>query len=83
VESGEEKSSLVYRYGARLGAFLIELDNGKTISVGGGYSNKQRAIYWKNREKLIGLYVDFVEQHDPKKVATGRFNRFVRFREDL
>lgn len=81
-----KKGELTYRYGARLKHFVVTLD-GKTFHVGTGIGHKNgsdmRMRFWRKRKKLIGMKVDFKHQPDPVPVAVMRFNRFVRFREDL
>lgn len=80
------ENTVSYRYGCRLGYLVVE-NNGKEFHVGGGFRHKagqdQRMEFWRNRTKLVGAKLDFIAQADPAEVAAARFNRFVRFREDL
>lgn len=75
-----------FRYSERMGYLEVE-SGGTTFHVGGGFTHKagndQRMEFWKNRDDLVGMKVDFRKQNDKTEVAVGRFNRFVRLREDL
>jgi hypothetical protein len=81
------EKELRYRIGARLGYFIVRMDNGTTIHAGGGmthkYGNDQRLEYLTNLPKLIGRHLDIKMQKDAKQVGAGRFNCVVRLREDL
>lgn len=49
------------KYEGTLGAFQCKgIEDGKTIevSVGGGYTDEQRNLYWQNKEKLIGRIME-------------------------
>ena len=76
-----------FRSGVRLGKFVVELDDGRTVQVGGGFSFKagqdQRTDFWRKRDELIGMRVDFKQQQGDTADAVSRFPRFVRLREDL
>lgn len=72
-----------FRHGKRLGGFIVELDDGKRIWVGGGYSNDERERFWRHRKQYLGMYVDVLVQDTETAEASGRFNRFKRLREDL
>lgn len=76
-----------FRHGARLGGFVVELDDGNQIRVGGGYKTKagndERSKFWRKRDQYIGMYVDVRVQNTKTADANGRFNKFVRLREDL
>jgi ATP-dependent DNA ligase len=86
-------SKVLYRYGARLGRLVVAAGKkGETIfKVGGGFKEgngtdpklDQRMMLWRRRKKLVGRSVDFRYQDDPNSVAKYRFNKFVRFRDDL
>ncbi len=75
-----------FRHSGRLGYFVVESGDRK-FHVGGGFThaagNDQRMEFWRERGKLVGMKIDFKIQRDKKEVAIGRFNRFVRLREDL
>ena len=64
-----------------LGA-LVVLYKGQRLSVGGGYSDKMRTVFWKRRKSLIGQICEFKVQDDPNEVALGRFCVFKRLRID-
>lgn len=66
----------------RLGGFVVELDNGKSVRVGGGLSDKQRDEFWLKQEELMGRMIEFKAQMDADAVAVARFPVFVRFRPD-
>ena len=75
-----------FRYGERLGYLVVEYKK-RQFHVGGGFThaagNDQRMRFWRHREDLKGMNIDFRMQRDKTEVAIGRFNRFVRLREDL
>ena len=76
-----------YRHGQRLGYFVVELDDGVQIHVGGGFKTKagndERALYWERRDELLGMVLDFKQDSRPTADTTANFPRFVRLREDL
>lgn len=70
----------------KLGAFQMKgVDDGREIdvSVGGGYSDKQRREYWKHRDECVGqiaeVEADAVSQNQDGTYSL-RFPRFSRFR---
>jgi len=78
-----------------LGALLCRgtvKDKGKEyevlVSVGGGYTDKQRAQFWRDRDKLIGttVQVRYQDVTDDLCIEPGtsslRFPRFQRLRPD-
>ena len=71
----------------RLGALGAEgEDNGKffKLSVGSGFTEKQRIGFWDNREKLLGKVVeiraDSISKSQDGKFWSLRFPRFKTFR---
>lgn len=54
------------------------------VSVGGGYSEKQRDEFWANRDKLMGVIgeveTDAITKSQNSDVYSLRFPRFVRLR---
>jgi hypothetical protein len=76
-----------FRHGVRLGGFIVELDDGVQVRVGGGYKTKagndERALFWRKRDDYVGMYIDLRVQDTKTADANGRFNRFLRLREDL
>lgn len=81
------EDTVTFRHGERLGYLVVELPDGQQIHVGGGFKYKagqdQRMKFWQKRDELVGMEVDFKQQADANTVAVGRFNSFVRLREDL
>jgi ATP-dependent DNA ligase len=83
-----DATTVSYRYGPRLGYFVVKW-NDDTIHVGGGLKYKagqdQRMEFWLQRDELVGQKLDFKVQKDKESVAKARFNKFVgvRLREDL
>jgi len=73
-EVGEGKNA------GRLGAFLCEL-NGVRTKVGGGYSDKQRTEFWKNKESMKGMTME-VQCQEVTKDGVLRFPVFLRLRTD-
>jgi DNA ligase-1 len=75
------------RHGERLGYFTALTAEGDEIHVGGGYKHKaggdQRMEFWLNRAEMIGTKIDVKVQQDKEQVGIGRFNRFVRVRDDV
>ncbi len=76
-----------FRAGERLGQFIVELDDGRTLAVGGGFTSKagsdQRTEFWQKRDELVGMKLDFRQQKGNTADAVSRFPRFARLREDL
>jgi DNA ligase-1 len=67
----------------RLGALEVILASGERARVGSGFSDEQREGLWKVRKSLIGKTAEFRVQKDATAVASIRFPRFLRIREDL
>lgn len=63
-----------------LGALCVEVDDVIT-SVGGGFSDKQRADLWRQRKDLIGRVAE-VQYQNFTKDGRLRFPVFVKFRPD-
>lgn len=66
-----------------LGALHLRMQDGSEVEVGGGFTDKLRHEIWANRGEMIGHWVEFKHQADPKAVASYRFPIFLRFRPDL
>lgn len=72
----------------KMGALLCEgVDDGKriSVSVGGGYSDEQRADIWNDRDAVIGQLVEvradaLTLNQDSTDVWSMRFPRFKTFR---
>ena len=86
ISRHREPTIVSYRYGPRLGYFVVDW-KGEQIRVGGGLrykaGNDDRMDFWQRREELVGQPIDFRMQKDKENVAKARFNKFVRIREDL
>ncbi|KKN30883.1 hypothetical protein LCGC14_0829580 [marine sediment metagenome] len=84
--SRHREGHVSFRAGERLGRFVVELDNGQTVRVGGGFTTKagndQRTEFWRKRDELIGMMIDFKQQKGDTADAVSRFPGFVRLRED-
>ena len=59
-----------------LGAFVCRGLDGTTFSVGSGLTKSDRASLWRQREKLIGLYVVVKYQHLTSKNGVPRSGVF-------
>lgn len=58
-----------------LGAFICETD-GNEFSVGSGFTQEQRAVFWAHRDSFIGRFLQINYQHTLKD--TPRFGVFVQ-----
>lgn len=67
----------------RLGAFILEGDDGTQFSVGSGLNDEDRFVFWHNREELIGKWCEVQYQHITTKGKVPRFPIFVKVRADL
>jgi len=70
------------RHVGRLGAFIVQLEDGTKIHVGGGYSDKQRDEFWALGRKMQGKIMEFVVQADASSVASARFPVYRRIRDE-
>ena len=76
------------KHEGRLGAFVVELEDGTEVRVGGGkrgtgmMTDERRDHYWATRKELVGQWIEFEVQADPSAVSVSRFPRLVRFRPD-
>lgn len=72
----------------KVGAFLVRDERGHTHHVGGSVNVKgspslgdeQRAAYWKIRNRLVGLTIEFRTQMGATIEAKARFAGFIKFR---
>lgn len=67
----------------RLGAFILQGDDGTKFNVGTGFDDAQRTRYWQNREELIGRWCEVQYQHLTTKGKVPRFPVFVKVMEVL
>jgi len=74
-----------HKHTGRLGAFICKsADNHVIVSVGNGYTDKQRFDFWENRDKMIGS-ICTVRSNDISKTDSGYslfLPRFVEIRAD-
>lgn len=77
-------------YVGMLGAFICEIDhpifgNIKT-KVGGGYSEDERKLFWKNRDSMIGRVISIqyfeVTESSSTKQKSVRFPEFLELKEE-
>lgn len=81
--TGFENGKAASKHEHHLGAFVVKRgDTGKTIRVGGGLTDVQRAQFWKDREKLMGKILEFKEEKRKGATTLANFPRFVRLRPD-
>lgn len=69
----------------KLGGFIVKLENGEELRVGGGFSDAQREQFWAKKHTMKGTWLEFKAQIDTSKKAVtnkARFGRFIRIRED-
>jgi DNA ligase-1 len=64
----------------RLGAFICKYKNNK-VKVGGGYTDKEREDFWKDKQKYIGLTLECAAQEVTKDDSL-RFPVYKRIRHD-
>lgn len=66
-----------------LGAFIVRLDNGLDCKIGlaKGYDQSDRDRFWRERDKLLGKWIEF-EFIDVGIKDRPRSGRMVRFRSD-
>ena len=67
----------------RMGAFILEGDDGTQFAVGSGFNDNDRFFFWQNREELIGKWCEVQYQHITTKGKVPRFPIFVKVRVDL
>jgi len=65
----------------RLGALICETD-GLEFSVGSGFTEEQRVNLWKEKESLIGKYVEVAYQHLTTGKKVPRFPVFLSILEE-
>jgi len=63
-----------------LGAFICEY-KGVKIHVGSGYTDNERIMFWKDKDKMIGKTVE-VKCQEVTKDGSFRFPVFLKLRED-
>jgi DNA ligase-1 len=67
----------------RLGAFILEGDDGTKFGVGTGFDDSQRAFFWQNREECLGKWCEVQYQSITTKGKVPRFPVFVQIRTDI
>jgi DNA ligase 1 len=68
------------KYEGMLGGFYVDF-KGVQVSVGGGFSDEQRRIFWAARGDAVGRMIE-VEFHEVTPDGSLRHPRFKRFRDD-
>ena len=69
----------------RLGAFVVELESGVVVHVGGGLSDDQRDDFWNRRGELLGQWIQYRQDLVPSRMKhklKARFPQFEMFRPD-
>ena len=69
------------KYVGMLGKLIVQLPNGRQAGIGGGYTNKEREDFWRDREKLVGKTLEYQYQNMTAK-GSLRFPVYVRIRSD-
>lgn len=73
------------RLNGTLGAFVLDY-KGNDVKVGSGFSDEQRAAYWKQRNHILGALCEVKDKEISKDKHTGleslQFPVFVRLRND-
>lgn len=77
-------------YTGMLGAFICEIDHPKfgniKTKVGGGYSEDERKLFWKNRDKMIGRVISIqyfeVTESSSTNQKSVRFPEFLELKEE-
>lgn len=68
-----------------LGAFVLEY-KGNEVKVGSGFTDEQRAMFWQNRDEMIGLLCEVKYKEISSDKSTGleslQFPVFVQMRTD-
>lgn len=70
------------KYKGMLGAVVIKLKDGRTMSVGTGFTDEQRKKYWDNKNLILNKYIEVAYQEYTKDNKL-RNPRFIRIRTDI
>lgn len=68
------------KYVGMAGGVYVDFE-GVEVSVGGGFSDKQRADFWNLQSEVIGRLIE-VAAHEVTPDGSLRHPRFIRFRDD-
>ena len=68
------------KYHGMLGAAIVKY-NGKRVSVGTGWSDEERDMYWKNPNLLVGKIIE-IHYHQTTPDGSLRHPRFAKVRDD-
>lgn len=68
------------KYHGMLGAAVVKY-KGKKVSVGSGWSDEERALYWKDPTLLMGKVIE-IRYHQETPDGSLRHPRFYKIRED-
>jgi hypothetical protein len=66
-----------------MGGFTVRMANGEKLRVGGGFTDKQRDLYWSRKLEMVGKWVEFKGQGNDSVTKSARFAVFVRMRDDI
>ena len=83
-ENGENKRSQKKEgkvAGGKLGALVVQTDDGVRFNIGSGFTDEQRHEFWKGREALVGQFAKFKYFEVGSKDAP-RFPTFLGFRSE-
>jgi len=69
------------KYEGRLGALVIQLDDGTNVNVGSGYTDAQRSDFWDRQAKFKGKTAEVQYQNKTTK-GSLRFPVFRQIRDD-
>lgn len=70
------------KYEGILGAVVVQVYNGNTVDVGGGFSDEERLNIWDNQAAYRGKKLEF-EASAVFASGSARHPRFVRWKEDV
>ena len=68
------------KYHGMLGAVIVKFKN-KRVSVGSGFSDEERELYWKEPNLIVGKVVE-IHYHEVTPDGSLRHPRVFKIRED-
>lgn len=68
------------KYKGKLGAAIVDF-NGVEVSVGSGFTDNQREIFWNHPELIMGKIIEVISQEKTRDKSL-RHTRFSRIRDD-
>ena len=69
------------KHAGRLGAFICEDTKGRSVRVGGGFTDEERAKFWSLRNHMVGQIIE-VKIQGGKSFGVARHPVFMRLRHD-